>query len=206
METERLATLVNDLFTLARADADERAFTPVRVQLDEIVLEAVTTAGWIAVAARHHARRRGGRGGGDRRAMRRCCGSSCSSCSTTRSSSATRAARSTISVRADRRRRRRSTVRRCGRRASQPRTCRTCSIASTARRARAARPSGRGLGLAIAKWITDVHGAQIAIAPAPERGTRVIVRFPIAAPDAACSSVTSCMHFTETAISAVSWT
>ena len=47
-EVERVATLVNDLFTLARADADERAFTSTRVQLDEIVLEAVTTAGWIA--------------------------------------------------------------------------------------------------------------------------------------------------------------
>ncbi len=47
-EVERLTTLVNDLFTLARADADERPFAPARVQLDEIVLEAVTTAGWIA--------------------------------------------------------------------------------------------------------------------------------------------------------------
>src|SRR5665213_323348 len=51
-EIERLAALVNDLFTLAHADANERAFAPVRVQLDEIVLEAVTTAGWIA--ARHN--------------------------------------------------------------------------------------------------------------------------------------------------------
>ena len=46
-EVERLAALVNDLFTLARADADERPFAPVSVQLDEIVLGAVTTAGWI---------------------------------------------------------------------------------------------------------------------------------------------------------------
>jgi signal transduction histidine kinase len=51
-EIERLATLVNDLFTLAHADANERAFAPVRVQLDEIVLAAVSTAGWIA--ARHN--------------------------------------------------------------------------------------------------------------------------------------------------------
>jgi signal transduction histidine kinase len=47
-EVERLAALVDDLFTLARADADERPFAPARVQLDEIVLGAVSTAGWIA--------------------------------------------------------------------------------------------------------------------------------------------------------------
>ena len=47
-EVERLATLVDDLFTLARADADDRPFAPVVVQLDELVLGAVTTAGWIA--------------------------------------------------------------------------------------------------------------------------------------------------------------
>ena len=41
--------------------------------------------------------------------------------------------------------------------------------------------AGAGLGLAIAKWIADVHGAEITIAPAPERGTRVTVRFPGAA-------------------------
>jgi two-component system, OmpR family, sensor kinase len=38
--------------------------------------------------------------------------------------------------------------------------------------------AGAGLGLAIARWIADVHGADIAIGPAPERGTRVAVRFP----------------------------
>jgi len=34
VEVERLATLVSDLFTLARADAEDRAFSPERVQLD----------------------------------------------------------------------------------------------------------------------------------------------------------------------------
>jgi signal transduction histidine kinase len=39
---------------------------------------------------------------------------------------------------------------------------------------------GAGLGLAIAKWIADVHGAHITIEPGPERGTRVSVCFPVA--------------------------
>jgi len=36
---------------------------------------------------------------------------------------------------------------------------------------------GAGLGLSIAKWIADVHDAQIALASEPGRGTRVTVRF-----------------------------
>lgn len=41
-----------------------------------------------------------------------------------------------------------------------------------------ARVAGAGLGLAIARWIVEGHGARIDIASAPERGTRVRVRFP----------------------------
>jgi signal transduction histidine kinase len=36
---------------------------------------------------------------------------------------------------------------------------------------------GAGLGLSIAKWIADVHDAQIALVSEPGRGTRVTVRF-----------------------------
>jgi len=36
---------------------------------------------------------------------------------------------------------------------------------------------GAGLGLAIARWITDLHGAQIAIASSPQ-GTLVTMTFP----------------------------
>jgi signal transduction histidine kinase len=36
---------------------------------------------------------------------------------------------------------------------------------------------GAGLGLSIAKWIADVHDAQIALASEPGRGTTVTVRF-----------------------------
>jgi signal transduction histidine kinase len=39
---------------------------------------------------------------------------------------------------------------------------------------------GAGLGLAIARWIADVHGAEIAIASEPGRGTRVAISFPLA--------------------------
>ena len=37
---------------------------------------------------------------------------------------------------------------------------------------------GAGLGLAIARWIADLHGARIDIRSAPEGGTRVAVSFP----------------------------
>jgi len=40
---------------------------------------------------------------------------------------------------------------------------------------------GAGLGLAIARWIADVHGAEIVIASEPGRGTRVAISFPLAA-------------------------
>ena len=36
---------------------------------------------------------------------------------------------------------------------------------------------GAGLGLSIAKWIADAHGAEIALAAAPGQGTRVSIRF-----------------------------
>ncbi len=39
-------------------------------------------------------------------------------------------------------------------------------------------PSGAGLGLSIARWIADVHGAEIAVESEPEKGTRMTVRFP----------------------------
>jgi signal transduction histidine kinase len=42
------------------------------------------------------------------------------------------------------------------------------------------REPGAGLGLAIARWIADAHGAQIAIRSEPGRGTEVTVRFPAA--------------------------
>src|SRR5206468_12744887 len=40
---------------------------------------------------------------------------------------------------------------------------------------------GAGLGLSIAKWIADAHGAEIALSSEASVGTRVTVRFPRAA-------------------------
>ena len=37
---------------------------------------------------------------------------------------------------------------------------------------------GAGLGLAIARWIADAHGAQLDVASEPGKGTRVAIRFP----------------------------
>lgn len=42
---------------------------------------------------------------------------------------------------------------------------------------------GAGLGLSIARWIADAHGAAIVIDSAPGRGTRVAIQFPIVAPE-----------------------
>jgi signal transduction histidine kinase len=39
---------------------------------------------------------------------------------------------------------------------------------------------GAGLGLAIARWIADVHGARIDVGSQPGVGTRVTLRFPLA--------------------------
>jgi two-component system sensor histidine kinase CiaH len=40
------------------------------------------------------------------------------------------------------------------------------------------RSDGAGLGLSIAKWIADTHGAEIEIVSTVGQGTRVTVRFP----------------------------
>ena len=39
---------------------------------------------------------------------------------------------------------------------------------------------GAGLGLAIARWIADAHGAQLEVTSEPGKGTRVAIRFPVA--------------------------
>ena len=45
-------------------------------------------------------------------------------------------------------------------------------------RARANGAEGAGLGLAIARWIADAHGARIDVASEVGKGTRVAIRFP----------------------------
>jgi len=178
-EVERLATLVNDLFTLARADADERPFSPVRVQLDEIVLAAVSTAGWMAS-------RRGIRLEvteaeesvieGDAALVRQLVlivldnaikfshdGGKIEVGVRVHAGVATVIVQDEgVGIAS----------------ADVPRVFDRFYRAESARGATV----GAGLGLAIAKWIADVHGAQITIEPGPERGTRVSVCFPVATP------------------------
>jgi signal transduction histidine kinase len=175
-EVERLAALVGDLFTLARADADERAFAPARVQLDEIVLEAVTTAGWIAarrniklvVQEADEAVIQGDA------ALLRQLGLILLDNAIKFSHEGGEVA---ISVRAN------------GGTTAFVVEDEGVGIADVDLsrvfdrfyRAESMRGSsaGAGLGLAIARWITDAHGAQISIEAAPERGTRVTVNFPL---------------------------
>ena len=174
-EVERLAALVGDLFTLARADADERPFSPASVQLDEIVLGAVTTAGWIAarrdialtVVEADEAVIEG-----DASLLRQL--------ALILLDNAIKFSRDggavTIAVRGS----------------THAGTLivedRGVGIADTDvprvfdrfYRADSARgtTTGAGLGLAIARWIVELHGAEIALEAATGGGTRVTVTFP----------------------------
>lgn len=173
-EIERMAALVNDLFTLARADADERAFAPSRVQLDEVVLSAVATAGWIAA-------RRGitldvveadeALINGDPVLLRRLV--------LIVLDNAIKFSHDGGAVRVS--------VHAC---AMGPRIIVEDGgvgigdvdlerIFDRFYRGELARgsSSGAGLGLAIARWISDAHGARIEITPGADRGTRVTMSF-----------------------------
>ncbi|MDQ2765706.1 MAG: HAMP domain-containing histidine kinase [Gemmatimonadota bacterium] len=176
-EVERVATLVNDLFTLARADTEERALTPAKVQLDEIVLEAVTTAGWIAARRRIKltvVESEEALINGDAALLRQL--------TLILLDNAIKFSHEggvvTISVHAD---------------ADSAKLVIADNGVGIADadiphvferfyRGESARglTQGAGLGLAIGKWVTDAHGARIAIESVREGGTRVTVRFDLA--------------------------
>ena len=175
-EVERLTGLVNDLFTLARADADDRPFAPARVQLDEIVLEAVTTAGWIAarrgivltVADADEAVIEG-----DASLLRQLAlilldnaiKFSHDHGAVTISVHARESAGSLI-------------VEDRGVGIANTDVPRVFDRFYRAESARGA-TTGAGLGLAIARWIAELHGAHIALEAAAGGGTRVTVIFPV---------------------------
>lgn len=177
-EIERLAALVSDLFTLARADAEERTPSRAQLQLDEIVLDAVTAAGWIAarrditlhveeaeevvidgdptlvrqlvMIVLDNAIKFSENGGEVRISVRR-------------------SSEGATLVVADR------GVGIMDRDVEHvfDRFYRAESVRATT--------TGAGLGLAIARWIADAHGARIAIAAGTEGGTRVTMTFPTTA-------------------------
>jgi len=177
-EIERLAALVSDLFTLARADAEERTPSRAQLQLDEIVLDAVTAAGWIAarrditlhveeaeevvidgdptlvrqlvMIVLDNAIKFSENGGEVRISVRR-------------------SSEGATLVVADR------GVGILERDVEHvfDRFYRAESVRGTT--------TGAGLGLAIARWIADAHGARIAIAAGTEGGTRVTMTFPTTA-------------------------
>lgn len=174
-EVERLATLVDDLFTLARADADDRPFVPEEVQLDEIVLGAVTTAGWIA-------ERRGVKLTvedaeesvirGDASLLRQLVmilldnavkfsteGGTVTITVRASDDGASLIVRDHGSGIAD---------------ADTPHVFDRFYRAETVRGSTA----GAGLGLAIARWIAELHGARILLEGPTDGGTRVTVHFP----------------------------
>ncbi len=175
-EVERLSLLINDLFMLARADAGERAVVSARVQLDEIALESVATAGWIAArrgVTLHVEEADEAVIEGDPTLLRQLalivldnaikfseCGGSVVIAVRVAAEGAT------FSVVDDGVGIAEADVGRVF-----DRFYRAESVRGTTQ--------GAGLGLAIARWIADAHGAQIVLEPAAVRGTRVAVTFPV---------------------------
>lgn len=174
-EIERLAALVSDLFTLARADADERTPSRTPVQLDEIVLDAVTAAGWIAARrdiTLHVEEAEEVVIDGDPALLRQL--------AMIVLDNAIKFSENGGEVRIS--------VRRSSEGATLVVADRGAGISASDLehvfdrfyRAESVRgtTSGAGLGLAIARWIADAHGARIALGPGEEGGTRVTVTFP----------------------------
>ncbi|HET7551354.1 MAG TPA: HAMP domain-containing sensor histidine kinase [Gemmatimonadaceae bacterium] len=176
-ETERLSGIVDDLFTLTRADAGERPLHTARVQLDELVLDAVSATGALAerqgvalsvgaadevvleadaallrqlvVILLDNAIKFSERGGAVRVDLH------------TSPGVATLTVRDTgAGIPPD----------------ELPHVFDRFYRGESAR----GNTSGAGLGLSIAQWITTAHRARIGIASAPGEGTTMTVLFPIA--------------------------
>jgi len=173
-ETERLSGIVDDLFTLTRADAGERPLHRARVQLDELVLDAVSATGALAerrgvalsvgaadevvleadaallrqlvVILLDNAIKFSERGGAVRVDLR------------ASPSAATLTVRDTgVGIPPD----------------ELPRVFDRFYRGESARGS----TSGAGLGLSIAKWIATAHRARIDVASTPGEGTAITVTF-----------------------------
>lgn len=173
-ETERLSGIVDDLFTLTHADAGERPLRRTRVQLDELVLDAVSATGALA----------------ERDGVTLVVGTA----DETVLDADAALVRQLVVILLDNAIKfsERGGVVRVDLRAS-PATA-TLTVCDTGvgippdelphvfdrfYRGEAARgsTSGAGLGLSIARWIADAHGARIEIASSPGKGTTSTVTF-----------------------------
>lgn len=184
-ETERVGETVNNLLLLARADAGERPLERKEQFLDDLVLDAVSAAGALAAPKEVHVEV----GqldevpvSGDEALLRQLLMILLDNAVQFTPAGG----RVTASVSAD---------------AGSPRVVvqdTGCGIAPEAlphvfeRFYRAdparGRSGGAGLGLPIARWIADAHGAELRVASAVGEGTRVEVVFPIQAKSRGLSS------------------
>jgi signal transduction histidine kinase len=175
LESERMGRIVNDLLTLARADAGERAIAPERVYIDDVAVDAVSSVSVLA----------------ERRGVQLDVLQFEESAAVADPMLARQllvilldnavkftppGGRVTLSVRPEDGR---ATVivadTGVGIAAGElPRVFDRFYRGDDARR----RADGAGLGLSIAKWITDAHGAALGIESVVGQGTVVTVRFP----------------------------
>lgn len=185
-ESGRLGRIVEDLLTLARADAGERRAEQVRVFLDDVVLDAATAAQVVA--------------------QRKGVTLSIPEFDETPVIGDPMLLRQLVMILLDNAVKFTPTGGQVGVHVRQEEGFATLLVEDTgagispsdlphvferfyrgdAARGRGERPSGFtegvGLGLSIARWIADAHGADMTIASDEGKGTRVTVRFPTPAP------------------------
>ena len=182
-QTVRLSRIVDDMFTLARADAGNYPVRTTPMYLDEVVDDVVRAARVLAsprdvsIDAGHdpvrgvHRRRRSDPPPDRQPARQR---------------GPPRAARAAPCAPSSSRPR--DGLRHLDQRSGAGHSRRTCSrtsssgsIAGDAARGRGQSDGGAGLGLALARWIANVHGGDVTLARSSEAGTTFTVSLPGAA-------------------------
>jgi signal transduction histidine kinase len=190
-ESRRLGRIVDDLLTLARADAGERVIVPVRVFLDDVVMDAVSAAGPMALARDVSVTMAGFQEAavsGDAELLRQLVMIVLDNAikftqrgGTVAVTVGVRDQHATLVVADDG----------PGIAADQlPHVFERFFRGDPARGHDRNTPavSGAGLGLSIAQWITQAQQGTIAVTSTPNQGTVVTVRFPVAASAAMSSS------------------